>query len=364
LFQRKKFKVPLWIILIEFLLLVSLVFITVHLYTDYTNTNKILANIINHLHNAATTISLKFKELMIICIDFYTKIDDIFTNRELALGFWLIVVIFYIIWKIDMGPLKSLGKSILNKKILILLISYIIYFLILIFILDYIGFWESRLWKVALIWSIFAGISVSFRAIMKANNISYFVALIKDNVKIFLLIQFTVNLYSFSLLLEIAIVFIIAFLTILKVFLETSKDFQDENSKILKNTTNVILGIIGLFLLLNSLINYFEDLENISYIDKIKDLLLPSMLSMMFIPYIYFFVLYSHYEQLFIRLSFKKTINDNIRRYLYLKILLFCNIDIKKINTFIQGSKIMTTKVQSKYDVRRLLTNYKNTLNK
>ncbi|QFG00085.1 hypothetical protein PB01_15315 [Psychrobacillus glaciei] len=361
MFQGKKTKVLIWIILIQFFLQASLLFITVNLYTNYINTKNSIEKIINFFHDRIRALYIFFEEQIINCVNFYIDLEKIFTNRELALGFWLIVIIIFSLWKIDKGSLGSFIKSIFNKKILILVVVLLLYFLMLIFILEYIGFWETRLWKIGLIWLIFAGISISFRAIMKAKNISYFVAMIKDNLTIFILIQFVVNLYSLSFILEVIIVFITSFLTLIKVILETRKDFQDKNYRILKNAINFILGIIGLFLLIYSAINYLDDFQNINYIEKLKDLLLPPILSLLFIPYMYFFVLYSNYEVLFIRLSFKKTINENIRKYLYFRIILFCNINISKINNFIQGSKIMTTMVQSKNDVRRLITNYKST---
>lgn len=79
----------------------------------------------------------------------------------------------------------------------------------------------------------------------------------------------------------------------------------------------------------------------------------------MFIPYIYFFVLYSSYEKLFMRLKFKKTIDDKYRILLCFRIVLFCKFNINKVNNFIDYSEIMKSYVKSKDDINWLFKNYK-----
>lgn len=79
----------------------------------------------------------------------------------------------------------------------------------------------------------------------------------------------------------------------------------------------------------------------------------------MFVIYIYFFVLYAAYEIFFIRLSFKKTIDDNLRGKLKLRILFFCNINIKKVSNFVQNSQVLTSYVTRKSDIKKLFDNYR-----
>jgi len=165
LFQRKKTIILLSIILIQSFLQVSLLFITVNLYINYNKTKNLIEKVFTLFQENFEKIYLILLEQGKGFLNFYYDIEKLFTNRELAIGFWLIVIIFYVLWKMDKGSLINLVKIIFNKKILILLISLILYFVILISILRYTGFWETRLWKIALIWFVFVGISLSFRAI-------------------------------------------------------------------------------------------------------------------------------------------------------------------------------------------------------
>jgi hypothetical protein len=288
----------------------------------------------------------------------FKKIE--FTNRELAIGFWLLILIIFIFSNMKTRkPILKVIKLLFNRKLLIWQFSMLIYFYLMIYVLKLVGFWEPRLYKGAIIWLVFAGISSAVRSVQEGKDLKYFKELIKDNIKIFIVIQFIINLYSFSLIIEIIIVFLITFLTLVKYILENNVSFQNEGSSILKKFINSVLGIVGIWILFHSIKEIFINYNSIPYIDKLQDMLLPSILSIMFLLYIYALVIYSSYEMLFIRLSFMKTINDNVRAYLKFKIFLYCHIDISRIQLFQKKSGIMTTRLKNKEEVTKLMETFR-----
>lgn len=128
--------------------------------------------------------------------------------------------------------------------------------------------------------------------------------------------------------------------------------------RILKAPLAVIFSVIGFGLLFYSCKEFIINFDELVLIDEIKDLLLPSILSFMFLIYIYVYVLYSIYEMLFIRLSFNKMIEEKLRLCLKIRILILCNININKINNFIKRSRNMSTRIESKNDIKELISNY------
>ncbi|WP_386057381.1 hypothetical protein [Thalassobacillus hwangdonensis] len=265
----------------------------------------------------------------------------------------------FILLRVDKAIIKKIVSAFLKIKRLV--ITLVMYFLLLIYILNQIGFWESRLWKSALIWFIFAGFAVTFRAILNAKDTSYFKKMLKDNIKIIILFQFIVNLYSFGFIWEVILVFIATFLTVLKVLLENHPDFKkrdDAGYLIINKLVNTLLSVIGFTILFYSAINFLND-NSVDYIDKTQDLFLPIILSFLLMPFIYIFVLYVNYELLFVRLSFNKTIDEKIRKYLYIQILIACNININKIATFTTKSGISRTRMNTKDDVKGFIYDYK-----
>ncbi|WP_143710045.1 hypothetical protein [Halothermothrix orenii] len=229
----------------------------------------------------------------------------------------------------------------------------------MILFLHKIGFWDISLLKNTIIWIVAVAFISSFRAVDNAKDINYFINVIKDNIKLIIILTFVVNLYSFSLIYELIQVFIITVLSMLVAFMNNNPEYQDKDSKLLINVLNTILAIIGFYALFHSIKMTISNLDSINLIKQLKLLFLPSVLSVMFTIYVYFLVIYSGYEQIFSRINFKKTIDDEYKLYLKFKTMLFCNINLNKIKNFIPRSKIMYNHINSKSDVKEILNDYK-----
>lgn len=349
------------VIIIETIFLISLSYITINLYFNYNYTKNIIKLSIDWLIDLLRMISIVSGEFSTLIIRTSQNFGEVFNNRELAIGFWLITIIIFSLWKKEIRKqVFVMVKIIFSKTLWTWYITMGVYFSLMLFFLAKIGYWEIKLLKGTIIWMIFVGITSSIRAVGKAKDTTYFVNLIKDNVKLFIIFQFIVNLYSFSLFLEIILVFVITFLSILRTFMDMRPEYQDKNFDIVKKFLGICLSIIGFYLLFHSCRMLILNLDNIVFIDKIKDMLLPSILSLLFIFYIYFLVLYSIYEQVFIRLNFNTKIEDKLRYKLKFRIFLFCNININRISNFVQRSGVMSTLIESKEDIKSLLSNYKN----
>ncbi|EES72913.1 hypothetical protein POTG_02320 [Paenibacillus sp. oral taxon 786 str. D14] len=288
-----------------------------------------------------------------------SQLNQVFSNRELAIGFWILIFILYALSLHNVrAQIPGMLKIMFSRKLVYWYITMCIYYLLMIYILIKIGFWEYRQLKDTLVWFFVTGVISASSAIGKAKDISYFYNMIKENVKIVAIVEFITNLYSFRVIWEIVIVFLIIVSSIFVGFIEHSADYQNRNA-IIKNFFNAILFIIGFIVIIHSIRSIILGLDQINVSELIKDFLLPLLLSLMFVIYIYFFVLYAAYEIFFIRLSFKKTIDDNLRGKLKLRILFFCNINIKKVSNFVQNSQVLTSYVTRKSDIKKLFDNYR-----
>jgi hypothetical protein len=141
--------------------------------------------------------------------------------------------------------------------------------------------------------------------------------------------------------------------------IDVKPEFKGDNYKRIKSFLYVIISIIVFYWLYNSIKLIIDDLHNIDISLLVKELILPSIYSISFIIVMYFMVIYSMYEVMFIRIGFKKIINDKVRPYLKFRILVFCNINIVRIQKFIEKSGVLTTYINTKKDVKQLIKNYK-----
>ena len=289
------------------------------------------------------------------------NISNLFTNRELASGFLLIIFILWVVTsKKTRKSVKDLIKSFFNKHLMLFNTIMILYFLLCIFILNKFRFWENRMWKDAIIWFIFTAVVFIVNAITKKDiDYKYFNDLFKSCFKIFLLVQFIINMVSFSFIVELTILIILVFTGILNAVLENHKQFDTEGGKILYCIFNCIQIVMGFIILYNSIKITFLEKQNIDVLNLLKDFILPLILTLMFIPFCYISSLFSLYQQLFIRVGFNKKISNEIRPYLNMKILLVCGFSIIRVRTFTRKSNIMSTYISNTGDVKKLINNYK-----
>lgn len=75
-----------------------------------------------------------------------------FSNRELAVGFWIVVFIILALSKKEVrNQIPGLLKSIFSRHLFIWYISMSIYFFIMLLILIKIGFWETSVYDTLLV---------------------------------------------------------------------------------------------------------------------------------------------------------------------------------------------------------------------
>lgn len=289
------------------------------------------------------------------------NIINLFTNRELAVGFLILIFILWvIISKKTRKNVKNIIKAFFNIHLIIFNTIMILYFLLCILILNKFRFWENYMWKDAIVWFVFTGIVFIVNGITKKDiDYTYFKDLFKNCFKILLLLEFITNMASFSFIVELAILIAIIIITISNFILKNNKQFDIEGARILYSIFNSILILIGFIILYNSIRKTFIERESIDVLKLLKDFALPSILTLMFIPFSYISCLFSLYQQLFIKVGFNKKISNEIRPYLNFKILLTCGFSIVRARTFIRKSNIMTTYISNTRDVKKLITNYK-----
>ncbi|WP_089723419.1 hypothetical protein [Halanaerobium congolense] len=251
-------------------------------------------------------------------------------------------------------------KVIFTKTLFVWYFSMFIYFILMILFLWKIGFWDVNLLKGTIYWFLAVGIISSFRAVDNAKNMNYFINFIKDNITIFIVIQFIINLHTFSFIVEVIQIFVITIITMTSEIISYNikpeyKEKEYQKTKKFLDWFLAILGFIIFFFSLKETLVNFDDLGIIDF----KNMILPSILSVMFTLYIFFLVLYAAYNSLFVHLKIYKNIKTKVMLYLKFRILMFCNLNIKRINNFISKSGIMSRKINSCEDVNQFIRNYK-----
>jgi hypothetical protein len=262
-------------------------------------------------------------------------ITDIFSTRELSLLIWLLLGLTAMMFGKDMR--KSLGgifKLLFGKQIGTILLILTVYVFATLFLLNKVGTWDFTLLKDTIFWFVSVAL-VLFFSINKAKDTHFFKDIVKESFKWTIALEFFVNFYTFSLLTELILMPTTFFLAMTLAYSQTDKK-HEQVSKLLTN----ILAIIGLTFFVYVTYKTFYNYQDFFTLHTLFSFLLPPILTVLLIPFLYLVSLYMNYEELFIRVDFM-TNDSNKKKLLKREILLLANLNLnrltsirKKINKF------------------------------
>lgn len=258
-----------------------------------------------------------------------------FNNREIA---FLICIIVTCLLK----PFRNLTKSAINaliacskgqyfkKPIVMTTIYFLFVALLIIGFLNKIELWKWIYLKEMIFWLVTDGIT--FLLLIKLEmkcDYTFFAKMFTGNFALVVILHFLLNLYTFSLLKEIVIVSVYFFL-----FIELWGCKNNPKSKKAFIFFSFLLSIYGIIGLAYFIINAVTDISKLLTFDNLVALLTPIVLSVFYIPFVYYFAIRFFYFTLFDRLKNNDKAGPKAKwkcRYLILKIT---KLRIVELGTF------------------------------
>ena len=226
-------------------------------------------------------------------------IRDIFNNREIAIGLWVIVaVILFLCTKAAREFLKTALPILFCKKFVVFYIVFLSYLATVLYILHWAELWNLELLKDTIFWVLFVELPLFTKTIEKADSVHFFRKLLKDNIAVAVLIEFFIGFWTFSLAVELVIV--PATFLISALYAIASMDKKHMSAK---RFFEVMFAVWGIVLLINAISCLFNSPSTFFNLDTLKSLLLPLVLLIFNLPVVYGLALYNMYEQVFIRVK-------------------------------------------------------------
>lgn len=287
-------------------------------------------------------------------------IYKIFNTRELSLGIWIFISICYLLLnKHIRKSLFNVIKAAFNPLFIKVYIHMILYVFVITYFLYLIGFWNTSLLKDTILWFISTGIISAFRAVDKGKNFNYFIELAKDYVKITIILEFIINLYTFSLIGELILIPFVFFINMLIIILDTFPEYQNEKSEPTKKLLKFINAILGLYIIFNSILLAIKNIKDVGSISNLNSLLLPPILSLLFLVFIYFLALWASYEEIFTRIQFGENKSKKLIAYIQFKIFLLCHVNINRVNNFWKLNGLRVLNIKNNSDFLEVISNHK-----
>ncbi len=231
----------------------------------------------------------------------------------------------------------------------------LVYISLVVFAAYTMHLWDISLLKDTIIWTLGTAF-IMFVNINKVNKESkYFKKVLLDNVKLVVLLAYIINLYVFNFVVEFLLVPVLFFIGALLAVSDTKKEYKP-----VKTLLQILVAIYGISLIIFAIVQVIGDFKDFATLYNLKDFLLSPLLTVSFLPFVYFLALYATYESLFVRVDiFLRDQKKELIRFTKRQILCTCLFNLKKLNRLSKNCATQLMSVENKADVVRFTRQFK-----
>lgn len=255
---------------------------------------------------------------------------SILSTREWATLIWGCIFMLYVLCHREIR--KSLWNVIViffDKKLRILWEIILLYVLTITMVFCYLPIWENIYIKDIIIWFLFSGLIYCMNAVSSEADETYIKKILKDNLKFTMILEFFMSTFTFNIWIELAIIPVITIITVMNVIAERKEEYKSVH-KLLDS----ILAIAGFWIFYETIKIGINEYKQLNIINTLVSFMIPIVYLILIIPLEYLLELYSKYEVLFLRMTFKEEKDKRIRLHHRTAIFRECNFSVRKILLF------------------------------
>jgi hypothetical protein len=275
----------------------------------------------------------------------------LFSNREIAIGLWLAVFLAFAFFNRGVREAsRGLIRALLQQKILLVVGLALIYMTGVVVVLSAVGVWTIDLLKDTILWFLFSGLAMAFALDRWSQDENVFRKIVVDSAKIVVIIEFVTSTYTLALPAELVLVPILAVLAAMDAVASTDEKYGPAG-KLFK----WLQGMIGLAIVLYAAGQGITDYRNLGSLATLRTVVLAPLLSILFSPFVYFLLLYTHYETLFLRLRIGDDKSADVQSYAKSRLICFLGPRLQAVRGFLctYGHDLM--RIRTRSDIDRLI---------
>lgn len=255
---------------------------------------------------------------------------SILSTREWATLIWGCIFMLYVLCHREIR--KSLWNVIViffGKKLRILWEIILLYVLTITIVFCYLPIWENIYIKDIIIWFLFSGLIYCMNAVSSEADETYIKKILKENLKFTMILEFFMSTFTFNIWIELAIIPVITIITVMNVIAERKEEYKNVH-KLLDS----VLAIAGFWIFYETIKIGINEYKQLNIINTLVSFMIPIVYLILIIPLEYLLELYSKYEVLFLRMTFKEEKDKRIRLHHRIAVLRECNFSVRKILLF------------------------------
>lgn len=260
-------------------------------------------------------------------MDIKDFIISFFTTRE-----WASITLFTL-FLLYSARAKSVRKSMirvlkafLHWKILLPIICAQIYLSVFAYVLYKNELWNTAILRETIFFLLYTSISLIFKYNSNSQRIASVKGIVEDTIKATLIVEFYLNIHTFSYWIELIIQFLLAFLFLLGAV--NKRDTQELEKTY--GCTQTLFYCLSISLLVYSIYLSGEQWRENFSSQNIISLLFPIIATLAYWPFLYILSVIKVYEEWFVILRFRSSKED----YTYRRNSIFrkCGLNLSLIN--------------------------------
>lgn len=253
-----------------------------------------------------------------------------FNNREIALAILIIITILFCLIKKDIRKSTlRLMKIMFGKYFVKVYFEVAIYVCVVCFLLYKMNFWRFSYTKDTILWAIFSGLLLTYRSVDKKEEARLFLNLIKEALGIALVYEFLLNTFTYPVWGELLLFLFLIFIGLMMGVIEIDKN--NEKYKPLNKILNNLNIFVGWVISIHLIIEIVIDHATFFTIDTLNNFLLPIILTIAFIPYMYYLTVLVFYDEFWMRVRINKRLNGFQKMYFRIRVVVRCGMSRVKI---------------------------------
>lgn len=255
---------------------------------------------------------------------------SILSTREWATLIWGCIFMLYVLCHSEIR--KSLWNVIViffDKKLRILWEIILLYVLTITIVFCYLPIWENIYIKDIIIWFLFSGLIYCMNAVSSEADETYIKKILNDNLKFTMILEFFMSTFTFNIWIELAIIPVITIITVMNVIAERKEEYKSVH-KLLDS----VLAIAGFWIFYETIKIGINEYKQLNIINTLVSFMIPIAYLILIIPLEYALELYSKYELLFLRMTFKEEKDKKTKIRHRVAIICSCRISVRRVLLF------------------------------
>jgi len=249
--------------------------------------------------------------------------------RETAFAVWVVLILGFV--AVKSGGFRSsawsLFKIVFGSILAVFIVAAAAYMTLTVGLLKVVGFWDCPMAKATVLWFVGTGLVTAFST--KRKDGAFFVRLVMRNVSLAAVLAYLMNIHPFPLYVWLPLVPVIFLFAGVKGLADADPEFASAGT-----VSDVVLSVIGLTALafsFNYVVGHFEKLTTG---ETGKRFVLPLVLTVCFIPFLYALALVIVYQGMLGMILFRSDENEQVYRFARRKIIRACGLSLGRAQLF------------------------------